>query len=173
MKTKDSRNVKSNHHDHMKTPDIGMRPDGAKCGDKKICVKRKCVSEAILNYDCNVMSKCNGKGVCNNKKNCHCNKEWAPPDCVKPGYGGSIDSGPLVGGSFISYVYPPEEEEDEKEDNGASTPSRLPGKNLQRLAIVFGVAISAIVAFIIAFMKRSSIASFFNQAKARIASKNI
>ncbi|XP_029459126.1 disintegrin and metalloproteinase domain-containing protein 1-like [Rhinatrema bivittatum] len=147
----------------MKTPDIGMRADGAKCGDKKICVDKECVSEATLNYDCNVTSKCNGKGVCNNMKNCHCNKEWAPPDCVNPGYGGSLDSGPLVNGSFISYVYPPEKEEEEEEeeeekekekeeDNGASTKY---GKVLQILAIVFGIGIPAIVAFIFVFMKIS------------------
>ncbi|XP_029459931.1 disintegrin and metalloproteinase domain-containing protein 9-like, partial [Rhinatrema bivittatum] len=104
------------YHDHMKMPDIGMRTEGAKCGEGKICVNRKCVFDAVLDYDCDVATKCNGRGVCNNKKNCHCDKEWAPPDCVNPGYGGSLDSGPLVNGSFIIYVYPPEEDEEEEEE---------------------------------------------------------
>ncbi|XP_029459930.1 disintegrin and metalloproteinase domain-containing protein 9-like [Rhinatrema bivittatum] len=151
------------HHLHKKMPITGMRPNGAKCGIKKICMNGRCVSDKILDYDCDVTAKCNGKGVCNNMKNCHCNKEWAPPDCVKPGYGGSIDSGPLVNGSFISYVYPSEEDEEKEKDNGASTPSRLPGKSLRILATVFVVGIPTIVAFIIAFMKRSTIKSWFNQ----------
>lgn len=33
--------------------------------------------------------------VCNSKGNCHCHVGWAPPDCLQPGSGGSVDSGPV------------------------------------------------------------------------------
>ncbi|XP_072122575.1 disintegrin and metalloproteinase domain-containing protein 9-like isoform X1 [Mobula birostris] len=75
-------------------PDPGMVNPGTRCDTGKVCMDFKCVNVAILNYDCDVEVKCSGRGVCNNNKNCHCEKGWAPPDCAKAGYGGSIDSGP-------------------------------------------------------------------------------
>ncbi|XP_078095508.1 disintegrin and metalloproteinase domain-containing protein 9-like isoform X2 [Mustelus asterias] len=75
-------------------PDPGMVNAGTRCDTGKICMKFKCVDASILNYDCDVQKKCNGNGVCNNNKNCHCDRGWAPPNCVNTGYGGSIDSGP-------------------------------------------------------------------------------
>ncbi|XP_069483793.1 disintegrin and metalloproteinase domain-containing protein 9-like [Ambystoma mexicanum] len=98
------------HHYSYDITDFGAVQDGAKCGIGKVCVNRTCVDISVLNYDCNIQKNCSGHGVCNNKKNCHCYKYWAPPDCKHRGHGGSIDSGPLVKGSFVSYVYPKEEE---------------------------------------------------------------
>nr|XP_060617723.1 disintegrin and metalloproteinase domain-containing protein 21-like [Anolis sagrei ordinatus] len=73
--------------------DTGTVKDGTKCGNSMICVNRDCIKVSLLNYDCN-LTKCHNRGVCNSHKNCHCNYGWAPPNCLKEGYGGSIDSGP-------------------------------------------------------------------------------
>ncbi|KAG7255781.1 hypothetical protein CRUP_018185, partial [Coryphaenoides rupestris] len=40
-------------------------------------------------------TKCGEGMVCNNKMNCHCESHWAPPLCQGPGFGGSVDSGPM------------------------------------------------------------------------------
>ncbi|KAL5021626.1 hypothetical protein ScPMuIL_000781 [Solemya velum] len=74
-------------------PDPGMVPDGAKCGDRKICLDHKCTSLSQLAikpclFDCD-------NGVCNSNGNCHCDQGYAPPYCNKPGNGGSLDSGPV------------------------------------------------------------------------------
>ncbi|XP_053306914.1 disintegrin and metalloproteinase domain-containing protein 12 [Spea bombifrons] len=75
-------------------PDPGLVLAGTKCEDGKICVNRQCQNISIFGvHECAV--KCHGHGVCNNKKNCHCEAEWAPPYCERPGYGGSVDSGPM------------------------------------------------------------------------------
>uniref|UniRef100_A0A7M4DXP9 ADAM metallopeptidase domain 32 n=1 Tax=Crocodylus porosus TaxID=8502 RepID=A0A7M4DXP9_CROPO len=69
--------------------------DGTVCGDKKICMNRKCVDVSVLGYNCDIETKCNNRGVCNNRGNCHCDSGWMPPDCTvktKAGFGGSIDS---------------------------------------------------------------------------------
>ncbi|XP_053548942.1 disintegrin and metalloproteinase domain-containing protein 12 [Bombina bombina] len=75
-------------------PDPGLVLAGTKCEDGKICLNRQCQNISSLGiYDCAI--KCHGHGVCNNKNNCHCEAEWAPPYCDKPGFGGSVDSGPV------------------------------------------------------------------------------
>ncbi|KAG8551140.1 hypothetical protein GDO81_003979, partial [Engystomops pustulosus] len=75
-------------------PDPGLVLAGTKCGHGKICLDRQCQNISVFGvHDC--AAKCHGHGVCNNNKNCHCEAEWAPPYCDKPGYGGSIDSGPM------------------------------------------------------------------------------
>ncbi|XP_042330699.1 disintegrin and metalloproteinase domain-containing protein 20-like [Sceloporus undulatus] len=73
--------------------DTGEVKDGTQCGHGMICINRDCIKVSLLNYDCN-QTKCHNRGVCNSHKNCHCNYGWAPPNCLKEGYGGSIDSGP-------------------------------------------------------------------------------
>uniref|UniRef100_A0A674K0Y4 ADAM metallopeptidase domain 12 n=1 Tax=Terrapene triunguis TaxID=2587831 RepID=A0A674K0Y4_9SAUR len=74
-------------------PDPGLVLAGTKCEDEKICLNRRCQNTSIFGvHEC--ATKCHGRGVCNNKKNCHCEADWAPPHCDKPGFGGSMDSGP-------------------------------------------------------------------------------
>ncbi|MEE6486572.1 hypothetical protein FKM82_014635 [Ascaphus truei] len=75
-------------------PDPGLVQQGTACAEGKACVNYKCVNASELGYNCDVKNKCNDHGVCNNNGNCHCNNGWAPPNCDRSGYGGSIDSGP-------------------------------------------------------------------------------
>ena len=41
-----------------------------------------------------ISDNCNGRGECNSLGHCHCQEGYAPPDCLNPGAGGSVDSGP-------------------------------------------------------------------------------
>ncbi|XP_052744907.1 disintegrin and metalloproteinase domain-containing protein 12 [Bicyclus anynana] len=80
--------------------DPGLVPDGAKCGEDKMCLKQKCVSvlamrEQMSRRESSVCpSDCSGHGVCNSEGHCHCNAGYAPPLCAESGTGGSVDSGP-------------------------------------------------------------------------------
>ncbi|GLG97297.1 ADAM 17-like protease [Gryllus bimaculatus] len=75
--------------------DPGLAPDGAKCGDGKMCVNQRCRSVGSLRLGPDVCPQdCNGNGVCNSKGHCHCKTGFAPPFCNYPGTGGSEDSGP-------------------------------------------------------------------------------
>uniref|UniRef100_A0A8B9G746 Disintegrin and metalloproteinase domain-containing protein 12 n=1 Tax=Amazona collaria TaxID=241587 RepID=A0A8B9G746_9PSIT len=75
-------------------PDPALVLSGTKCEDGKICLNRRCQNTSVFGvHKC--ATKCHGRGVCNNKKNCHCEADWAPPLCDKPGFGGSLDSGPI------------------------------------------------------------------------------
>uniref|UniRef100_A0A674NQP3 ADAM metallopeptidase domain 19 n=1 Tax=Takifugu rubripes TaxID=31033 RepID=A0A674NQP3_TAKRU len=74
------------------TLDPGLVMTGTKCG---ICFNGECRNASFLRADeCN--NKCNGHGLCNNNHNCHCDAGWAPPLCEKKGFGGSLDSGPVI-----------------------------------------------------------------------------
>lgn len=76
----------------LEMPDPGLVPDGAKCGDHKLCVNQICSSLKKLAFpDC--PKGCNGNGICNSRGNCHCDPGYAPPTCAKVGKGGSVDSG--------------------------------------------------------------------------------
>lgn len=80
----------------LQSVDPGLTPDGAKCGDDKMCVKQKCLTIEALKTEGKVFDcpDCSGNGVCNSKGHCHCADGWAPPFCNSPGVGGSDDSGP-------------------------------------------------------------------------------
>ncbi|KAJ8273597.1 hypothetical protein GJAV_G00103420 [Gymnothorax javanicus] len=68
---------------------------GTACGPGKACLDRRCRDIAVLGVD-ECQRKCSNHGVCNSNHNCHCDKGWAPPDCKYSGYGGSVDSGPIM-----------------------------------------------------------------------------
>ncbi|XP_028028222.1 disintegrin and metalloproteinase domain-containing protein 12 [Bombyx mandarina] len=82
--------------------DPGLVPDGAACGEHKMCLKQRCVSvesvrETIVNKHSSICpSNCSGHGVCNSEGHCHCEAGFAPPLCALPGPGGSVDSGPAT-----------------------------------------------------------------------------
>ncbi|KAL8622641.1 hypothetical protein ACOMHN_009275 [Nucella lapillus] len=78
----------------LDVPDPGMVPDGAKCEDKKICIKQTCTP--LLKLKIPKCQDCHGNGVCNNAGHCHCEVGYKPPLCDRPGYGGSINSGPAT-----------------------------------------------------------------------------
>lgn len=79
--------------------DPGQVPNGAKCGDSRMCVNSKCTSVPDKPKQC----ECSGHGVCNQYQQCHCDIGWAPPNCDKPGLGGSVTSNPpVVAGPKIS-----------------------------------------------------------------------
>ncbi|XP_004379186.1 disintegrin and metalloproteinase domain-containing protein 1a-like [Trichechus manatus latirostris] len=75
-------------------PDDGDVQIGTYCAPNKVCINYSCIAPPVLNLGCDPNVMCNGKGVCNNLKHCHCEYGFAPPNCSKPGTGGSVDSGP-------------------------------------------------------------------------------
>lgn len=54
----------------LQSMDPGLTPNGAKCGDKRMCVNQKCVELETLRIDGSAPEcpdNCNGHGVCDNK----------------------------------------------------------------------------------------------------------
>ncbi|XP_039948964.1 disintegrin and metalloproteinase domain-containing protein 12 [Bactrocera tryoni] len=81
----------------LQSTDPGLTPNGAKCGEDKMCVNQKCLTiERVratgLGRQC--PDNCNGNGVCNSLGNCHCHVGYSGTTCRLPGPGGSINSGP-------------------------------------------------------------------------------
>ncbi|XP_062558212.1 zinc metalloproteinase-disintegrin-like protein H4 subunit A isoform X2 [Armigeres subalbatus] len=78
-------------------------PDGASCGDNKICYHQQCWDiESLNSYGIGqpCPHNCHNHGVCNSEGNCHCNAGYDPPFCEFSGNGGSIDSGPASHSSY-------------------------------------------------------------------------
>ncbi|XP_052024674.1 disintegrin and metalloproteinase domain-containing protein 1a [Apodemus sylvaticus] len=76
-------------------PDYGDVQSGTYCAPNKVCMEYICTGHGVLQYNCETQETCHGNGVCNNLKHCHCDPGFAPPDCLSPGNGGSVDSGPV------------------------------------------------------------------------------
>ncbi|XP_053698665.1 zinc metalloproteinase-disintegrin-like crotastatin [Sabethes cyaneus] len=72
-------------------------PDGAPCGEDKMCYQQQCWDfESLRQRGVGRLcpKDCSGHGVCNSEGNCHCDLGYAPPFCDQSGVGGSLDSGP-------------------------------------------------------------------------------
>ncbi|XP_032838655.2 disintegrin and metalloproteinase domain-containing protein 2-like [Tyto alba] len=70
--------------DYMKPPterDPMLVNDGTVCDEHKICLNQQCVPAAVLNYKCEMKTKCHNHGVCDNQGSCHCHPGWKPPTC--------------------------------------------------------------------------------------------
>ncbi|XP_021572481.1 disintegrin and metalloproteinase domain-containing protein 20-like [Carlito syrichta] len=82
-------------HRGTETTDVGQVRNGTLCAPGKFCFNAQCNGTVTdLNYNC-PPEKCSYRGICNNRRNCHCHVGWDPPRCLRPGSGGSTDSGPL------------------------------------------------------------------------------
>ncbi|XP_034861843.1 disintegrin and metalloproteinase domain-containing protein 33 isoform X2 [Mirounga leonina] len=74
--------------------DLGLVEPGTQCGPSMVCQDRRCQNTTFWELE-QCLAACHGHGVCNSNQNCHCAPGWAPPSCDKPGFGGSVDSGPM------------------------------------------------------------------------------
>ncbi|XP_027622270.1 disintegrin and metalloproteinase domain-containing protein 33 [Tupaia chinensis] len=74
--------------------DLGLVEPGTQCGPRMVCQDRRCQNTTFQELE-RCLSACHDHGVCNSNHNCHCAPGWAPPFCDKPGFGGSVDSGPV------------------------------------------------------------------------------
>uniref|UniRef100_A0A1I8I6Q4 GPS domain-containing protein n=1 Tax=Macrostomum lignano TaxID=282301 RepID=A0A1I8I6Q4_9PLAT len=98
--------------------DPGLVPDGVGCGTAadpdRVCLSGRCLragdfrqnsleeastpgrSKSVLAASARACLAAGGK--VNSRGNCHCPRGLAPPDCLAPGAGGSVDSGPATVG---------------------------------------------------------------------------
>ncbi|XP_054111161.1 disintegrin and metalloproteinase domain-containing protein 33 isoform X7 [Callithrix jacchus] len=73
---------------------LGLVESGTQCGPRMVCQSGRCENTAFQELQ-RCLTACHRHGVCNSNHNCHCAPGWAPPFCDKPGFGGSMDSGPV------------------------------------------------------------------------------
>ncbi|KAH8383474.1 hypothetical protein KR009_008880, partial [Drosophila setifemur] len=83
----------------LQTTDPGLTPNGAKCGEDKMCVNQRCLPVATVRQKgmgraC--PDDCSGNGICNSQGHCHCDVGFGGESCSRPGSGGSQDSGPAT-----------------------------------------------------------------------------
>lgn len=64
--------------------DPGLVPNGAKCGNNKMCLDQKCVDVTAIIEKTPCTDNCNNNGHCDSNGNCHCFDEFAPPFCKFP-----------------------------------------------------------------------------------------
>lgn len=86
--------------------DPGLSPDGAKCGEGKMCIRQKCwpiesLRAKGIGVDC--PNSCNGHGTCDHKGHCHCDTGYLPPLCNSSlqDWAGSNGSGSSLDGNSI------------------------------------------------------------------------
>ncbi|CAH6787856.1 Adam33 [Phodopus roborovskii] len=72
---------------------LGLVEPGTRCGPKMVCQHWQCQNVTSQELE-RCLTACHNHGVCNSNHNCHCAVGWDPPFCDKPGFGGSMDSGP-------------------------------------------------------------------------------
>nr|XP_045012505.1 LOW QUALITY PROTEIN: disintegrin and metalloproteinase domain-containing protein 33 [Jaculus jaculus] len=75
--------------------DLDLVKPGTQCGPRMVCQDRRCQNATFQELE-RCLTACHSHGVCNSNYNCHCAAGWAPPYCDKPGFGGSMDSGPVM-----------------------------------------------------------------------------
>ncbi|KAH8308195.1 hypothetical protein KR059_007993, partial [Drosophila kikkawai] len=83
----------------LQTTDPGLAPNGAKCGDDKMCVDQRCLPVATVRQKgmgTPCPEDCNGNGICNSRGHCHCDVGFGGESCSRAGSGGSPDSGPAT-----------------------------------------------------------------------------
>lgn len=73
-------------HHASNVRDPGLVPDGAKCGDEKMCLNQECVAIDDLRNDGKITEcpGCNRNGVCNSNGHCHCFEGWGGRTCLEP-----------------------------------------------------------------------------------------
>ncbi|XP_055617685.1 zinc metalloproteinase-disintegrin-like EoMP06 [Toxorhynchites rutilus septentrionalis] len=100
-------------HCHAAFIDLGgdkqpaLAPDGAPCGENRMCYQQQCWDVDSLNergIGIHCPKNCNNRGVCNSEGNCHCDIGYAPPFCEYTGVGGSLDSGPASKGTYLALL---------------------------------------------------------------------
>ncbi|XP_017046780.1 zinc metalloproteinase-disintegrin-like MTP8 [Drosophila ficusphila] len=83
----------------LQTIDPGLTPNGAKCGENKMCVHQRCLEVAEIRQQgigTPCPDDCSGNGICNSRGHCHCDVGFGGESCSKAGSGGSPDSGPVM-----------------------------------------------------------------------------
>ncbi|CAO2578709.1 Disintegrin and metalloproteinase domain-containing protein 33, partial [Lemmus lemmus] len=85
--------------------DLGLVEPGTRCGPKMVCQDRHCRNATSRELE-RCLTACNNHGVCNSNHNCHCAPGWDPPFCDKPGFGGSMDSGPTQPANGDAFLLP-------------------------------------------------------------------
>lgn len=63
--------------------DPGMVPNGAPCGEDKMCINQKCLPLYDVLYTNWCPSDCNGNGICDNLGVCHCNDGTIGTSCYQ------------------------------------------------------------------------------------------
>lgn len=64
--------------------DPGLAPNGAKCGENKMCLNQRCTSVENLKSVKACSNDCSGNGLCDNLGVCHCFDGYTGLDCEQP-----------------------------------------------------------------------------------------